>query len=473
MDKQAKTVGTLREKGYRSRSVKQEMRENLITMLRAKEPLFPGIIGYDDTVIPELVNAILSKHDVLFLGLRGQAKSRLIRLLPSLLDEWMPSIAGSDLPDDPLDPKFPRHRRLLDEHGDDLEIRWIHRDDRYHEKLATPDVAVADLIGEIDLVRHAEGRHLSDEGVIHYGLIPRTNRGIFAIHELPDLAPKIQVALFNALEERDVQIRGFPVRIPLDVCMAFTANPEDYTNRGRIVTPLKDRIGSVIRTHYPVRAQEGIAITNANAWLKRDGDNGSIDIPKYMLEIVEETVRIARKSPHVNQQSGVSVRTAIASAELLVSNAERRCIRHGETKIVPRITDLQCLAAGSRGKIELMLAEDEKAEEKLITSITGEAVKDIFKNYGELSDLEGVVEAFADRQTSIEIGDETPTADLVAKVEKLPALKKAAEKLCLEAGQSIEEPAQLAAAAEFILDALYVNNRLSKYAYHGKTLFKR
>ena len=472
MDTQARTVGSLREKGYRSRSVKQEMRENLISMLRAKVPLFPGIIGYDDTVIPQLINAILSKHDVLFLGLRGQAKSRIIRLLPSLLDEWMPSIAGSDLPDDPIDPKFPRHRRLLNEQGDELEIRWIHRDERYHEKLATPDVAVADLIGEIDLVRHAEGRHLSDEGVIHYGLIPRTNRGIFAINELPDLAPKIQVALFNALEERDVQIRGFPVRIPLDVSMAFTANPEDYTNRGRIVTPLKDRIGSVIRTHYPLRAHEGIAITKENAWLQRDGDNGSVDIPKYMLEIVEETVRIARKSPHVNQQSGVSVRTAIASTELLVSNAERRCIRHGETKIVPRITDLQSLPAGSRGKIELMLAEDDKAEEKLITSIAGEAVKDIFKNYYELSDLEGVVEAFADHKTSLEIGDETSTADLMANVEKLPALKKAAARICMEADQP-SEPAHLAAAAEFILDALYVNNRLSKYAYHGKSLFKR
>ncbi len=244
-----KTVGSLREQGYRSRSVKQEMRENLIARLRSGEPLFPGIIGYDDTVIPQVVNAILSRHDMLFLGLRGQAKTRMIRALPMLLDEWTPSPAGSDLPDDPLAPKLPPNRRLLEEHGDELELRWLHREERFHEKLTTPDVTIADLIGEIDLVKHAEGRHLADEGVLHYGLIPRTNRGIFAINELPDLPPRIQVGLFNALEERDVQIRGFPVRMPLDLCMAFTANPEDYTSRGRIVTPLKDRIGSVIRTH--------------------------------------------------------------------------------------------------------------------------------------------------------------------------------------------------------------------------------
>jgi len=473
MHTRAKTVGALREQGYKSRSVKQEMRENLLAKLRADDAIFPGIVGYDDTVIPQIINAVLSKHDVLFLGLRGQAKTRLIRMLPSLLDEWTPTIAASDLPDDPLRPLFSRNRTLLEERGEDVEIRWIHRDERFHEKLATPDVTVADLIGEIDLVKHAEGRHLSDEGVIHYGLIPRTNRGIFAINELPDLAPKIQVALFNALEERDVQIRGFPVWIPLDVCMAFSANPEDYTNRGRIVTPLKDRIGSVVRTHYPVRAEHGITITKENAWLDRGETNGGLHIPRYMFEILEETVRIARKSPHVNQQSGVSVRTAIASAEVLVSNAERRCIRHGETKIVPRITDLQHLGAASRGKVELMLAEDDKAEEKLIASITGEAVKTVFERYCDLVTLEDVVEAFGDGQTTVEIGDSISTEELLACVESLTPLKNTAVKVCKEAGESADDSAQLAAAAEFVLDALFVNNRLSKYAYHGKSMFKR
>jgi len=468
-----KTVGALRETEYRSRSVKQELRDNLLARLRSGEAIFPGIIGYDDTVIPQLCNAILSRHDILLLGLRGQAKTRIIRLLPTLLDEWTPTSAGSDLPDDPLAPKLTPNRRLLDQHGDDLEIRWVHRDERFHEKLATPDVTIADLIGEIDLVKHAEGRHLTDEGVIHYGLIPRTNRGIFAINELPDLAPRIQVGLFNALEERDVQIRGFPIRLPLDLFMAFTANPEDYTNRGRIVTPLKDRIGSVIRTHYPLRPEHALAITKGSAWLERNDDGRKIDIPPYMLEIIEEIGRIARESPHINQQSGVSVRTSIASAEILVSNAERRCLRYGETLVVPRISDLAHIAAGCRGKIELMLAEDERAEDKLIASITGEAVKAVFEQYEKLGELEGIVQAFADKSVSIEIGDELATKDFVAGIEKIAGLCKAAMKLCVAVEHPPNTTAYLAAAAELILEALYVNNRLSKYAYHGRTYFKR
>jgi len=468
-----KTVGALRECGYRSRSVKQEMRENLIARLAAGDTLFPGIIGYDDTVIPQLVNAILSRHDLLLLGLRGQAKTRLIRMLPALLDEWTPSPAASDLPDDPLDPKLAHNRRLLAEHGDDLELRWIHRDERFHEKLATPDVTIADLIGEIDLVKHAEGRHLADEGVIHYGLIPRTNRGIFAINELPDLAPRIQVGLFNALEERDVQIRGFPLRLSLDLCMAFTANPEDYTNRGRIVTPLKDRIGSVIRTHYPLRAADGIAITRESAWLDRDLGRRRAEIPAYMLEVVEQIGRLARTSPHINQQSGVSVRASIANAELLLSNAERRCLKHGESHVVPRISDMQHIAAGCRGKVELMLAEDDRAEDKLLQSIIGEAVKTVFEDYLRVGDLTDVVDAFADAAQALEIGDDVSTAGLIAAIERLSPLKKAAAKLCVEAETPFEEPAHLAAAAEFILEALYVNNQLSKYAYHGRIGFKR
>src|SRR5438094_3051866 len=266
----AATVGQLKETGYRPSSVKDELRRNVIRALKEKQELFPGIVGYRDTVIPQIINGILSKHDLLFLGLRGQAKTRILRMLPLLLDEWIPVLADVEINDDPIAPGTKTGKRIIAEQGDDTKIEWVHRDDRYQEKLATPDVTIADLIGEIDLVKHAEGRYLSDESTMHFGLIPRSNRGIFAIHALPDLAPRIQVGLFNVLEERDVQIRGYPIRLDLDVCIVFSANPEDYTNRGRIVTPLKDRIGSVVRTHYPETIEEGIIVTQQNAWLERD-----------------------------------------------------------------------------------------------------------------------------------------------------------------------------------------------------------
>src|SRR3954447_22048840 len=308
------TLGQLKETGYQPLSVKDELRRNVIRKLRAREELFPGIVGYRDSVIPQIVNGILSKHDLLFLGLRGQAKTRILRLLPELLDEWIPVLADVEINDDPMVPSTRAGKRIVTEQGDDAKIEWVHRSDRYHEKLATPDVTIADLIGEIDLVKHAEGRYLSDESTMHYGLIPRSNRGIFAINELPDLAPRIQVGLFNVLEERDVQIRGYPIKLELDVCLVFSANPEDYTNRGRIVTPLKDRIGSVVRTHYPETIDEGIIVTQQNAWLNRDA-GVKVEMPRFMSEIVEEVVRLARSSPHVSQASGVSVRTSIANAE--------------------------------------------------------------------------------------------------------------------------------------------------------------
>src|SRR3954447_19450610 len=302
------TVGQLRESGYKPVSVKDELRRNLIKKLKAGEEIFPGIVGYRESVIPQVVNGILSKHDLLFLGLRGQAKTRILRMLPQLLDEWIPTLSGTEINDDPIAPVTRTGKRLLAEQADDAKIEWVHRDDRYHEKLATPDVTIADLIGEVDLVKHAEGRYLSDESTMHYGLIPRSNRGLFAINELPDLAPRIQVGLFNVLEERDIQIRGYPIRLNLDVCLVFSANPEDYTNRGRIVTPLKDRIGSVIRTHYPETAAEGMAIAEQNAWLNRiEGTSASgvrVDVPQFIGEIVEEIVRMARSSPHVSQASG-------------------------------------------------------------------------------------------------------------------------------------------------------------------------
>src|ERR1700744_98371 len=310
----AATVGQLKESGYHPCSVKDELRRNVIAKLKSGEDLFPCIFGYRDSVIPQIVNGILSKHDLLFLGLRGQAKTRILRLLPMLLDEWIPVLAGTEINADPIEPRTKTGKRLVAEQKDDAGIEWVNRNDRYHEKLATPDVTIADLIGEIDLVKHAEGRYLSDESTMHYGMIPRSNRGIFAINELPDLAPRIQVGLFNVLEERDIQIRGYPIRLDLDVCLVFSANPEDYTNRGRIVTPLKDRIGSVIRTHYPESVDEGIRIAEQNAWLDRDagisGSGVAVEVPKFMAEIIEETVRLARTSPHVSQASGVSVRTS-------------------------------------------------------------------------------------------------------------------------------------------------------------------
>ncbi|GMU24241.1 MAG: magnesium chelatase [Phycisphaerae bacterium] len=468
------TLGQLKAEGYRPRSVRDEMRDNLIRKLRAGEDIFPGIVGYQDTVIPQLINAILSRHDMLFLGLRGQAKTRILRALPSLLDEYVPALAEVELSDDPLDPHFGRSKMIVAEQGDAAPIRWIHRDERYHEKLATPDVTIADLIGEIDLVKHAEGRYLSDEEVMHFGLIPRTNRGIFAINELPDLAPRIQVGLFNVLEERDVQIRGFPIRLPLDICMVFSANPEDYTNRGRIVTPLKDRIGSVVRTHYPRTLDEAMRITRENAWLDRgDGDAPQVTVPKFMAEIVEEFIRLARTSPHVNQQSGVSVRASMACLEAMVSNAERRGILLGERHVVTRISDLAHVSAACRGKIELVLAEDEQAEDKLIAALLGEAVKNVAGNYFELEDLEPLVEQFRGAKVNLEVGDDITAPALLEATGHLKGLAASARSVLKEAGLSPDDTAAQASAAEFILEALYVNNRLSKYAYRGSTFYKR
>lgn len=474
MDRPA-NLGALKESGYRPRGVHDEMRENLIRKLRTGETLFPGIVGYEDTVIPQIVNAVLSRHDLLLLGLRGQAKTRILRALTSLLDEYMPVVDGVELYDDPLQPRFKATQAIVAEMGDRAPIRWIPREERYHEKLATPDVTIADLIGEIDLVKHAEGRYLSDERVMHFGLIPRTNRGIFAINELPDLAPRIQVGLFNVLEERDVQIRGFPVRLPLDLCMVFTANPEDYTNRGRIVTPLKDRLGSVIRTHYPRKIEESLRITQENAWLDRarNGEAPTVVLPPFMARLVEEFVGLARNSPHVNQQSGVSVRASIACMETLVSNAERRGIVLGEKKVWPRISDLEQVKAGCRGKIELMLAEDEQAEDKLITALLGEAVKKVAEDYLDIDELEPLVQQFQGGKVNVEVGDDVRADALVASGKRLDGLLEAARKVCRAAKIPDDEPGALASAAEFVLETLYVNNRLSKYAYRGSTFYKR
>lgn len=472
----AATVGQLRETGYKPVSVKDELRRNVIRKLRTGEELFTGIVGYRDTVIPQIINGILSKHDLLFLGLRGQAKTRIIRMLPSLLDEWIPVLAGIEINDDPIAPMTRSGKRIVADQADDAPIEWVHRDDRYQEKLATPDVTIADLIGEIDLVKHAEGRYLSDESTMHYGLIPRSNRGIFAINELPDLAPRIQVGLFNVLEERDVQIRGYPIRLNLDVCLIFSANPEDYTNRGRIVTPLKDRIGTVVRTHYPETIDEGLAVVHQEAWLDRDSDGSpsgvTVDMPRFMNEIVEELVRLARSSPHVSQASGVSVRTSIANAETVASNAERRGIVTGEKRIVPRICDLNLLVASCRGKIEMTLAEEDGAEDKLIQSLTGEAVKNVFNRFADAEDFEPITEQFKGNLT-FPAGDDLSAAEFVSNMNAIRQLPQLATKLAREMELDANDPATLASVGEFILEGLYVNNRLSKYNSRGRTFFKK
>ena len=466
----ARTRGQLGQSGYRPCTVKEELRRNVLERLRNKTPLFPGMTGYDETVIPEIINGILSRHDMLFLGLRGQAKTRMIRMLPNLLDEWIPVLADSELPDDPIQPRLSMGKRIVAEQGDEALIRWMHRSERFHEKLATPDVTIADLIGEIDLVRHAQGRFLSDESTMHFGLIPRTNRGIFAMNELPDLAPKIQVGLFNVLEERDVQIRGYPIRLDLDISMVFSANPEDYTNRGRIVTPLKDRIGSAIRTHYPLNIRDAIQITQDHAWVARDG-GVTVNIPPYMFEILEEFVRLARNSPHINQASGVSVRCSITNAENLVSSAERRALLCGESQVTTRMDDLAFVKASSRGKIELMLAEGDTAEDKLISSVLGEAVKGIFNKVADPADFEDLIDQFKSGLT-LEVGDDVSTATMVENFGLVKGMKSAVHKLCREMELATTD-GNVASVGEFLLEALYVNNRLSKASTRGKHFFRK
>ena len=461
---QPATLGQLKESGYRYRTVKQELRENLIDRLRRGEELLPGIVGYRHSVLPQIVHAILSRHDMLFLGLRGQAKTRILRMLPELLDEWIPVLAEVEIPDDPVNPMTAMGRRAVQQRGEDTPIRWMHRSQRYHEKLATPDVTVADLIGEIDIVKHAEGRYLSDESTMHFGLIPRTNRGLFAINELPDLAPRIQVGLFNVLEERDIQIRGYPIRLNLDVCLAFSANPEDYTNRGRIVTPLKDRIGSVIRTHYPQTTEEAMAITRGNAWLERGEAAPQVDIPPFLMRIVEGAIAHARTSSHINQSSGVSVRASIACAENLVSSAERRALSTGEQRVVPRICDLYHLVASTRGKIELMLAEDGNAsEDRVVESLLGEAVKTIFNEVADADEYEQIIDAFTAGLTLV-VDDELSADEQVANMKLVDGLYDAARDLAKRLEVDPDDPQMLATTGELLLEGLYVNNRLSKHA---------
>eukprot|EP00913_Durusdinium_trenchii_P008939 g8405.t1 len=450
--------------------VKTEMRRNLLRKLKAGEDVFPGILGYDTTVLPQVQNAILSRHDMLFLGLRGQGKTRMLRMLVNLLDDVIPVVAGSEINDDPFAPVSKLARDLVAAKGDDCPIEWVGRDRRYHEKLATPDVTIADLIGEVDLIKHAEGRHLASEDVMHFGLIPRSHRGIFCMNELPDLSPKIQVGLFNVLEERDVQIRGFPIRLNLDLCMVFSANPEDYTNRGRIVTPLKDRIGSVVRTHYPLTRELGIQITDDNAWVDRDHPT-QVVVPRFMKEVVEEVSRLARTSPHVNQASGVSVRMSVANFENMVSNAERRAVMHDEKSVVARISDLAYVSASTRGKLELNMTEEAGEEDRLVTRMVDEAVKNVFDQHFQTKQFRRIVEYF-EAGNSLEIGNELSTAELL---ERLKPLKGFADQLDSAAATLEPEvdnsPGLQVALAELILDGLHCHNRLNKREKDGGTAY--
>src|SRR5690242_7121967 len=406
------TLGELRASGYRPRPVKQEVRENLVCKLRTGQQLFPGIIGYDDTVIPQLVNAVLSRHNFILLGLRGQAKSRILRGLVELLDERIPVVPGCEIHDDPLAPLCGACRARVARDGDRLPIGWLSRDDRYVEKLATPDVTIADMVGDIDPIKAAQaGLNLSDELTMHYGLLPRANRGIFAINELPDLAGKIQVGLFNILQEGDVQIKGYPIRLNLDVMMVFTANPEDYTARGKIITPLKDRIGSEIRTHYPATRHNAMAITKQEAWTER-ADAMKVQIPDYVREVVEEVAFQARTDRKIDKRSGVSQRLPITTLELVVSNAERRALTNGEDLIVPRVTDLYAALPSITGKFELEYEGELRGAEQVARDLIRSAVGNVFTGIFDGVDTRTVIEWF-DLGGSLPLSDTSSADDII------------------------------------------------------------
>ena len=458
----AATLGELKASGWQSVPVKEEIRRNAVARIAAGEPLFDGVLGYEHTVMPQLENALLAGHDVIFLGERGQAKTRMIRSLTGLLDEWMPIVAGSEINDDPYHPVSRHARDLVAQQGDLTPLEWVHRDDRFGEKLATPDTSIADLIGEVDPIKVAEGRYLSDELTLHYGLVPRTNRGIFAINEIPDLAERIQVGLLNVLEERDVQIRGYKIRLPLDVLLVASANPEDYTNRGRIITPLKDRFGSQIRTHYPLDAATEMAIMRQEARQPSVGDV-HVTIPEYMEHVVATFSQLARSSNQVNQRSGVSVRLSVSNLEVLGANALRRGLRAGERNVVPRVSDLSSLAASTSGKVEIEALEEGR-EGVILENLVKAAVLTVFKELVTPDQTRDVVAAF-EEGTIAHTGDDVPSAELATLLDQVPSLRTPV--LSLTAGD--ESPAAVAAAIEFVLEGLHLGTRLNTDGASGAT----
>ena len=472
------TIAELRASGWRSRTVKDELRANLIARLADGRDVLPGIVGYDDSVIPGIENAILAGHDLVFLGERGQAKTRMARLLIGLLDEWLPVLRGGELNDDPYEPVSPAGRAVVDQLGDDAPIDWLPRDRRYAEKLATPDITIADLIGEVDPIKVAEGRYLSDELTLHYGLIPRANRGIVAINELPDLAERIQVGLLNVLEERDVQIRGFTVRLPLDVYVVASANPEDYTSRGRIITPLKDRLGSQIRTHYPRSTDQELSIVAQEK--HRFGVEGEADpatptvvVPPFMEEVIAEITQLARRSPEISQRSGVSVRVSVANMEVLEAAALKRAVRLGERVAAPRVSDLGAVVASTVGKVELESVGDEAPEERVVERLITKALYSTFNRRVTLDDLEPIVEAFEDGFI-VETGERTPSREYVAWLREVPGMDDAVGRLgTFDVTDGAEEPAVVASAVEFLLEGLHLARRLNKEQVAGTIVYHR
>ena len=459
------TIGELVASGWVSRPVKDELRANAIARIVAGQPLFPKVLGYEDTVLPQLENALLAGHDVIFLGERGQAKTRMIRALVELLDEWMPIVAGSEINDDPTAPVSRYAKDLVAELGDDTRIDWVHRSARYGEKLATPDTSIADLIGEVDPIKVAEGRYLSDELTLHYGLVPRTNRGIFAINELPDLAERIQVGLLNVLEERDVQVRGYKIQLPLDVLLVASANPEAYTNRGRLITPLKDRFGSQLRTHYPLDVETEVAIIQQEAVLPTAAGI-AIHVPDAMTDIIATLSQLARQSPHINQRSGVSVRLSVSNQEALVANAMRRALRAGESEVVPRISDLDALAASTSGKVEIESLEDGR-EGQIIDHLVRSAILTVFRERVRPESLLAIVEGFEGREP-VETGEDISSSSYVGLCESLPALAQVVTELVDEPSS----PARVASAVELILEGLHLSKRLNKDAVGARAQYR-
>jgi len=451
---QARTLGELRASGYTVLPVREEMRRNLIARLRSDEPMFDGVVGYEETVLPQIENAILAGQDIIFLGERGQAKTRMARSLVNLLDESVPIVAGSEINDDPFNPISRYAIDLIAEKGDDTPIEWIGRDRRYAEKLATPDTTIADLIGEVDPIKVAEGRYLSDELTIHYGMIPRTNRGIFAMNELPDLAERIQVGLLNIMEERDVQIRGYRVRLPLDVYVVASANPEDYTNRGRIITPLKDRYGSQIRTHYPETIELEMDIM-AQESLPAPTDGVDLFVPQFMREIIAEITHLARRSHDISQRSGVSVRMSIANYENVVANALKRAIRLDEKQAVPRISDLRAVIASTTGKIELETM-GEVREDRIVEKLIQGAIIATFNRYFSVREFDDLVLGF-DNGLIVDAADDLPAMNYVHQVSHIDGVREALAKLDLPGS-----PAGVASGVEFVLEGLHLNRRLNK-----------
>ena len=459
------TIGTLRSSGWRSVSVKTEIRRNAVDRIRAGQALFPEVLGYEDTVFPQLENALLAGHDLIFLGERGQAKTRMIRSLVELLDEWLPIVEGSEINDDPYEPVSLHARSLVAELGEQTPISWVHRSTRYGEKLATPDTAIADLIGEVDPIKVAEGRYLSDELTLHYGLVPRTNRGIFAINELPDLAERIQVGLLNVLEERDVQIRGYKIRLPLDVLLVASANPEDYTNRGRLITPLKDRFGSQVRTHYPLDVETEVQIIRQEAQ-PFAAEGVSVVVPEHMIDIIATLSQQARQSPHISQRSGVSVRLSVSNYEVMVANAARRALIAGEDQIVPRVCDLEALPASTAGKVEIESLEEGR-EGQILDHLVRTAILTVFRERVSPENLTAVVAALEERGP-VDTGEDVPAADYTKLVDEIPSLRVPVAELTGEDNSA----AATASAVELILEGLHLAKRLNKDSVGGRAQYR-